>query len=191
MNNDLMEELVKRSSNKCELCSSEQDLSVHLAIETEDLALLLCGECTKFVENPSCDNSSHFQCLSESMWSEYPAVTIMSSRILSFFRSESWALELFEQLYLDEEMQKLADAHPFESEESSSSNIVVKDSNGAVLKAGDSVTLIKDLVVKGANFTAKRGTLVKNISMTDNPKHIEGKVNGTQIVLVADFLKLV
>ena len=56
---------------------------------------------------------------------------------------------------------------------------------------GDSVTLIKDLDVKGGGFTAKRGTLVKNISLTNNPKHIEGKVNGIQIVLVAAFLKKV
>ncbi|MGL5309699.1 MAG: PhnA domain-containing protein, partial [Plesiomonas shigelloides] len=42
---------------------------------------------------------------------------------------------------------------------------------------------------KGANFTAKRGTMVKNISLTSNPEHIEGRVNGVQIVLVANFLK--
>jgi len=51
--------------------------------------------------------------------------------------------------------------------------------------------LIKDLDVKGAGFTAKRGTVVKNITLTDNPLHIEGRVNGVRIVLVADFLKKV
>ena len=45
------------------------------------------------------------------------------------------------------------------------------------------------LDVKGGGFTAKRGTLVRNISLTNNPKHIKGKVNGIQIVLVAAFLK--
>ncbi|MCL4123527.1 UNVERIFIED_CONTAM: hypothetical protein GTU68_054359 [Idotea baltica] len=64
-----------------------------------------------------------------------------------------------------------------------------KDSNGAILNAGDTVTLIKDLVVKGANFTAKRGTTVKNISLTDDAGQIEGKVNGTRIVLLSQFLK--
>ncbi|MNH11503.1 hypothetical protein D3C79_710190 [compost metagenome] len=63
------------------------------------------------------------------------------------------------------------------------------DSNGAVLQEGDSVTLIKDLDVKGGGFTAKRGTLVKGIRLTNNPLHIEGKVNGVQIVLVAAYLK--
>jgi protein PhnA len=51
------------------------------------------------------------------------------------------------------------------------------------------VTLIKDLEVKGAGFTAKRGTAVRDIRLTSNPKHIEGKVNGVQIVLVAAYLK--
>lgn len=48
-------------------------------------------------------------------------------------------------------------------------DLVVKDSNGTPLKDGDSVTLTKDLKVKGANTTLKRGTLVKGICLTDNP----------------------
>ena len=68
-------------------------------------------------------------------------------------------------------------------------DLVCKDSNGTILSAGDTVTLIKDLAVKGANFTAKRGTTVKNISLTDNPEQIEGKVNSTRIVLLSKFLK--
>jgi protein PhnA len=43
----------------------------------------------------------------------------------------------------------------------------VKDSNGAILKDGDNVTLIKDLKVKGTSATLKRGTLVKGIRLTD------------------------
>ena len=54
---------------------------------------------------------------------------------------------------------------------------------------GDGVTLIKDLDVKGAGFTAKRGTLVRPIRLTDNPEHVEGKVNKMAIVLKTQFLK--
>ncbi|MCF8475018.1 MAG: alkylphosphonate utilization protein [Emcibacter sp.] len=65
-----------------------------------------------------------------------------------------------------------------------------KDSFGAVLQSGDTVTLIKDLNVKGANFTAKRGTAVRNISLVqDNPAHIEGRINGQQIVILTQFVK--
>jgi protein PhnA len=67
----------------------------------------------------------------------------------------------------------------------------VVDSNGAVLMDGDSVTLIKDLDVKGANFTAKRGTLVKSIRVGDDPTHVEGRVNKMSIMLKTCFLKKV
>ena len=64
------------------------------------------------------------------------------------------------------------------------------DSNGTVLQAGDTVTLIKDLNVKGANFIAKRGTAVRGISLVaDNPEHIEGKINGQRIVILTKFVK--
>ncbi len=68
--------------------------------------------------------------------------------------------------------------------------IIVKDSNGNILKEGDSVTLIKDLPVKGANVTLKRGTLIKNIRLTYNEEEIEcnaEKVKG--LVLKTCFLK--
>ena len=53
------------------------------------------------------------------------------------------------------------------------------------------MTLIKDLDVKGAGFTAKRGTVVKNIIVGDDPEHIEGRVNKTKIYLKTCFLKKV
>ncbi|HEV7258502.1 MAG TPA: alkylphosphonate utilization protein [Bosea sp. (in: a-proteobacteria)] len=66
----------------------------------------------------------------------------------------------------------------------------VRDSNGNLLKDGDSVTLIKDLKVKGTSVTLKRGTLVKNIRLTDDAGEIEcnaEKVKG--LVLKTEFLK--
>ena len=65
-----------------------------------------------------------------------------------------------------------------------------RDSNGAILKDGDSVTLIKDLKVKGTSTTLKRGTLVKNIRLTGDVEEIEcnaDKVKG--LVLKTAFLK--
>ena len=47
-----------------------------------------------------------------------------------------------------------------------------RDSNGAPLASGDSVMVIKDLKVKGASVTLKRGTVVKNIPLTDDPAEI-------------------
>ena len=65
-----------------------------------------------------------------------------------------------------------------------------KDANGTELNAGDNVTLIKDLKVKGTGATLKRGTMVKNIKLTDDDKEIEGKIDKIGvIVLKTEFLK--
>ncbi|MDA5193038.1 alkylphosphonate utilization protein [Govanella unica] len=65
-----------------------------------------------------------------------------------------------------------------------------RDSNGNLLNDGDSVTLIKDLKVKGSSTTLKRGTLVKNIRLTGDPDEIEcstPQVKG--LVLRTEFLR--
>ncbi|NMM26574.1 MAG: alkylphosphonate utilization protein [Glaciimonas sp.] len=69
-------------------------------------------------------------------------------------------------------------------------DIKVKDSNGAVLSEGDSVTLIKDLKVKGTSVTLKRGTMVKNIRLTDDAEEVECNVDKVKgLVLKTCFLK--
>jgi protein PhnA len=65
----------------------------------------------------------------------------------------------------------------------------VKDSNGTLLNDGDTVTLIKDLKVKGSSLNLKRGTVVKKIKLTDNEDEVDCRVNGQSIVLRTEFLK--
>ena len=108
--------------------------------------------------------------------------------MLATLKNEAWARDLLDQMYLDDTLKEIALAGVPNASDSNSEAPTL-DSNGTRLADGDSVTLIKDLDVKGGGFTAKRGTLVKNIKLTDNPKHIEGRVNGIQIVLVAAYLK--
>jgi len=68
--------------------------------------------------------------------------------------------------------------------------MVVKDSNGAPLSDGDSVTLIKDLKVKGTSVTLKRGTLARNIRLTDEAGEIECNVDKVKgLVLKTEFVK--
>ena len=67
--------------------------------------------------------------------------------------------------------------------------LIVRDSNGAVLKDGDSVTDIKDLKVRGSSSVIKRGTMVKNIRLTDDADEVEGKVEKSMMVLRTEFLK--
>jgi protein PhnA len=66
----------------------------------------------------------------------------------------------------------------------------VKDSNGTPLADGDSVTLIRDLKVKGTSVTLKRGTLIKNIHLTANEDEVECRAEKVKnLVLRTEFLK--
>ncbi len=65
----------------------------------------------------------------------------------------------------------------------------VRDSNGNILNEGDTVTLIKDLKVRGSSSVLKRGSVVKNIKLTDDEGEIEGRVEKVMMVLKTEFLK--
>jgi protein PhnA len=182
--------LLARSDSNCELCSSESNLSVYGLPPNSDnsaeQSVIVCDTCLDQIEHPENIDANHWRCLNDSMWTPIPAVQVIAWRQLKHLSGQVWAQDLLELLYLDDETQIWAAAEKTAEAEAESSAI---DSNGTVLNAGDSVTLIKDLDVKGAGFTAKRGTVVKSIVLTDNPEHIEGRVNGTRIVLLTKFLK--
>ena len=183
---DIEQKLLDRCNSKCELCSSSENLSVYDVPFTGDYSIegqiIICDTCNKQDMN----DVNHWRCLNDSMWSPIPAVQVIAWRILNRLSSEAWARDLLDMLYLEDNVLECAKAEVSEEDDD---EVVCVDSNGTRLNAGDSVTLIKDLVVKGAGFTAKRGTMVKNISLTSNPEHIEGRVNGTQIVLLTCYLK--
>lgn len=174
--------LSERAGGVCELCGGAEGLLAR-EVGPSDLprverAILECQSCrTEPVD------SRHWFCLQESVWSEVPAVQVAAYRLLHGI-SASWATEQIEGLYIDDALldwarQELADPDA----------PVARDSHGAELVSGDSVTLIKDLAVKGAGFTAKRGTLVRGIRTGDDPGLVEGRVKGTVIYLKTEFLK--
>jgi len=69
-------------------------------------------------------------------------------------------------------------------------DIKVRDSNGAAPTEGDTVTLIKDLKLKGSSTVIKRGTVIRNIHLTDDPAEIEGRTDKVKgLVLRTEFLK--
>lgn len=182
-------EVQARSAGKCELCACPDDLAIYevpFSPDEADNRTMLCANCRHQIENPDAMDVKHWRCLSESMWSTAPAVQVMAWRLLKRLDGEHWAQELLDMLYLDETVQAWAGA----GIESDNGEVVpTKDCNGAILQSGDTVSIIKDLDVKGTSFTAKRGTAVRNIALTDNPEHIEGRVNGTRIVLLTRFVK--
>ena len=186
------QELFARSDSKCELCGVTDDLGVFEVPPhsngSADECILVCKSCREQIDNPEKIDVNHWRCLNDSMWTQVPAVQVMAWRMLTRLSSEAWSQDLLDMLYLDEDTLNWAQAAGDGSSDDSSLKHI--DSNGAVLEAGDTVTLTKDLNVKGANFTAKRGTAVRGISLVaDNPEHIEGRVNGQQIVILTKFVK--
>ena len=178
-------DLAARSGEKCELCGSTDGLE---AVEVSDAPVgfsadvVLCATCAQHSKDPGGVDAHHWRCLTDSMWSQVPAVQVLSARLLNKISAESWAQDALDMLYLDDELQSWVEAGNVDE-------IVHLDSNGVRLQAGDSVTIIKDLDVKGTSFVAKRGTPVRGISLTSNPEHIEGRVNGTKIVILTKYVK--
>ena len=183
----LQANLQSRAGGKCELCSAETALEAFALPYSDghaDNEAALCGTCLEQVNKSEDFDVNHLRCLNDSMWSTVPAVQVLAARMLNRLSAETWAQDLKDMLYLDEEQQAWLDQEP--SEEDMIKHV---DSNGAVLNAGDSVVIIKDLNVKGTSFVAKRGTAVRNIGLTNNPEHIEGRVNGTRIVILTQYVK--
>ncbi|RTE53784.1 PhnA protein [Arenibacter aquaticus] len=185
-------DLEKRSNGQCELCTATDNLTV-LEVQPVkngglDGNLLVCETCREQIENPDKTDPNHWRCLNDSMWSEHTPVKVLAWRMLSRLKSEGWPQDLLDMLYLEDEVLEWAKAT---GEGGPSENqIIHRDSNGAVLEAGDSVVLIKDLPVKGSSMVAKRGTAVRRISLDhENEEYIEGKVDGQQIVILTKYVK--
>ena len=158
----------------CELCGSDLNVSEY-KVAPKDEFVNLCETCKSQIESGNLDEN-HFNCLNDSMWSEKSAVKVLSYRLLK----QLGRSDLLDMMYLEPEELTWAE---YEEE-------VLKDSNGNILKDGDSVTVIKDLDVKGTGKTIKRGTTVKNIRMCDVAGHVACKVDGIgSIYLKAEFLK--
>ena len=182
-----LRELQKRST-VCELCSNDEGLQAHTVAPKEE-QILVCGTCAGQLEDPETVDSNHWRCLNDSMWSEVDAVKVVAWRMFHKLKKEGWSQDLLDMMYLEEEVQTWAKASGDHIEEDENT-IIHRDSNGVRLSHGDSVVLIKDLDVKGAHFTAKRGAFMRNISLVhDNAEHIEGKINGQQVVIVTKFVK--
>ncbi|CDM67575.1 phnA family protein [Clostridium bornimense] len=76
------------------------------------------------------------------------------------------------------------------SENENGDELVVKDANGNILKDGDTVTVIKDLKVKGSSSPIKIGTKVKNIRLVDGDHNIDCKIDGFGAMsLKSEFVK--
>jgi protein PhnA len=181
--------LKDRSGSVCEISGAEHDLVVYVLPPTNERtvenSVLIAKHLKDQIENPETTDEKDWRGLSESMWSEHLPVQIVSWRMLARLKNT----DLLEMMYLDEEALEWAKATGEDAEEDEN-KIVHKDSNGVTLLDGDSVVLIKDLDVKGATFTAKRGAAVHNIKLVwDDANLIEGRVENQNIYILTQYVK--
>jgi protein PhnA len=151
-------------------------------------AFLVCEKCKLQLTKKEELDSAHWACLNDSMWSEVPAVQVVTWRMLNRLRDQSWAADAIEMMYLDEAAMAWAKATG--DHENGSDVQLHRDANGQQLHDGDSVVLTKTLDVKGSSINAKLGTVVKNIRLVaDNFEQIEGKIDGQTIVILTRYLR--
>lgn len=183
------QQLSARSGGRCELCGNDSGLASWRVPQSEgqgDADILVCGSCRPQLEGTLPLQENHWRCLGDSMWSPVPAVQVQAWRLLKRLSAETWAQDLLDMLYLEDDVRQWAEQGAPVAEED---RVVQRDCNGVELHAGDTVTITKDLDVKGTSIVAKRGTAVRGISLTDNPEQIEGRVNGQRIVILTRFVK--
>jgi protein PhnA len=187
------QQLQQRSGNQCELSGATTNLvayEVPPAINSgADGFILIDQKCFNQIEKKEEPDTKYWEgILPIAMWSEVPAVQVVSWRMLNRFRNESWAADALDMMYLDDELLEWAKAT---GDHTGDAGVQFhKDSNGNILQTGDTVTLTKDLDVKGSTLNAKVGTAVRNIKLVhDNIEQIEGKIDGQLIVILTKYVK--
>lgn len=184
-------QLQNRSNQLCELCGNQDENLKSYTVppkngDSAENQVVLCTECFDQIQAGNYTNTHHWRCLEGSIWSEVPAVQVLSYKILSKLPSEEWARDAMESASLDESLIEWANAEDaLEAEK-----VIHKDSYGVLLESGDTVVLTENLNVKGTNYIAPKGTVVRKIKLVhDNAEQIEGKVNGDTIVILTKFIR--
>ena len=184
--------LAARSNNCCELCASTSALSAYALPPASDGnlddSIFICETCITQLNKQTPLDEAHWNCLLTSMWSERVPVKVVVWRMLQRMRNETWAADALDMLYLDDE--QLAWARATGDHENDSAVQFHIDSNGQRLSDGDTIVLIKTLDVKGTSFSARAGTVVKNIRLVaDNVEQVEGKIENQQIVILTKYTR--
>jgi protein PhnA len=177
--------LKNRSQELCELCNTEAATIEYTVSPKNDESIAnqvaLCATCLAALDNK--ETGFHWRCTEGSIWSAESSVQALSYRIAYGLKEEEWASNLIGSVDLDENIIQWA-LSAYEKAD------VHKDAFGNLLANGDNVVLTQALNVKGTNFTASKGTVVKKIKLVhDNAEHIEGKINEQTIVILTKFVK--
>jgi protein PhnA len=137
---NIEEVLLERSNSVCELCAASTPLVIYYVQpsgEAADQSLFICKICSDQLEEGKALDSDHWRCLNDSMWSPVPAVQVMAYRLLKKLSvKEEWPQAKLDMLYLEPDAQVWADS---DSDGEDIDAVITKDSNGALLNAGDTV----------------------------------------------------
>jgi protein PhnA len=185
--------LQERSANCCELCKAAVDLTVYLVPPDNHATnqVVVCNTCLAQLEKSGEVDSKYWRFLTETMWSNVPAVQVIAWRILSRLNlnNETWASDNLDMLYLDEETLVWAKLDNGSNGQLQAEEVHT-NSLGSTLNNGDTVVLTKSLDVKGSSLNAKMGTVVKNIRLVaNNTDQVEGKIDGQLIVILTKYLR--
>lgn len=185
----LVNDLKARSGDSCEMCGSAERAHVWAVPPSEKGdpfgSILICGACRHGAQGQEPLKGPGWRTLGDAVWSGVPAVQALAWRMLHRVEA-SWGRDLLDVAYLEPDTMSFAKAG-MPAEDDGPAHL---DANGVRLASGDTVTLTKDLTVKGTSLTAKRGTAVRGISLApNNAGQIEGRVNGQQIVILTQFVK--
>jgi protein PhnA len=182
--------LEERIDRVCELCMSTENLSSYNVPPDAQPgnAVTACATCLSQIQGQQPLDSSHWGFLSEIMWSDKQAIRVLAWRVLDRMKSETWAADNLEMMYMDDDTQKWAEAG--KDADRVLAPVVHKDVNGNILLDGDNVVLTKSLDVKGSSLNLKMGTMIRNIRVvSDDEGQIEGKVNGQLLVVLTKFVR--
>lgn len=185
-------DLQKRSNNLCELCGCNNANTAYAVLHSPsnklEHQLWICPTCNTQMADIKTADENHWRCLKDSIWSEVPAVKVVSWRMLHKLKSLDWTQDLIDIAYLVEDEMQWAKASGDDINQEDIEKHL--DCFGAVLQSGDNVVLTKTLDVKGATFNAKVGTVVHNIHLVaGNTDQIEGRINGSMIVILTKFVR--
>lgn len=181
----ISEQLKNRSEGACELCNTqpaEHEYTVSPKSDDKiENVVAICDICLQAMDEN--DKGDYWRVLEGSIWNPEPSVQALSYRLLHMYKDKEWASSVLSSVDLDEATIQWA-LSAFEVAD------VHKDAYGNTLETGDTVVLTQNLNVKGTNFTAAKGTVVKRIRLVpDNTEQIEGKVNDQTIVILTKYVK--
>lgn len=181
----MLEKLKERSEGLCELCSKTEATTAYVVspknADSIENQVALCNDCLQNIDAD--DQGFYWRVVEGSIWNPEPSVQALSYRILQKYKDEDWASNVLSMVDVDEDVAQWALSGLAVAE-------VHKDAFGNVLDNGDTVVLTQALDVKGTNFSAPKGTVVKRIRLVhDNHEQIEGKINEQMIVILTKYVK--